>query len=112
MTTLKFTPEDFNLAIDNILINFREQVESHMPCICKKKIHKHCPRHNAKSVMKMVYDQRQPLGDKMLYLQAKEIPESRMIDVIHLEPPQILPLDKCKVGIEYGHSFYDDNNKK
>ncbi len=112
MKKIEFTPEDFNLAIDNILINFREQVESHMPCICKKKIHKHCPRHNAKGVMKMVYDQRQPLGDKMLYLQAKESSESRMIDVIHLEPPQILPLDECKVHIDHGHSFYDDNNKK
>lgn len=79
MNTITFTPKDFDLACDNILMNFREQVEKHMPCICKKKIHKNCPRHNAAGVMKMVFDQRQPLGDKMLYLQATASPEQSII---------------------------------
>ena len=47
------------------------QVQKHMNCLCKKKIHKNCPKHNATVAMKMVFDQRAPLGDKLLYLQSR-----------------------------------------
>jgi len=71
MTTLTFTPKEFDDQIDLVLLAFVEQVQKHMNCLCKKKIHKNCPKHNATVAMKMVFDQRAPLGDKLLYLQSR-----------------------------------------
>lgn len=106
MNTLKFTPKEFNEAIDNILLHFADQVGTHMVCICKKKVHKHCPRHQGIAVMKMVYNQRQPLGDKLLHLQSKEASkENRMIDMFEAEPRNILPMEQCRVIIKEGKSL-------
>lgn len=74
MNTLTFTPDEFNKAADEILKNYAHQIITHMPCICKKKVHKNCPKHLASGVTKMLYDDRQPLGDKLLYLQLKNQP--------------------------------------
>lgn len=74
MTNLTFTPKEFDDTVDTALLSFVEQVKNHLPCICKKKMHKNCVRHNALGVMKMVFDQRAPIGDKMLYLQLKNQP--------------------------------------
>lgn len=87
MTTLTFTPKEFDTAVDNVLLSYADQVLGHLPCLCKKKQHKNCPRHLAKGVMKMVYDQRQPMGDKLLYLQSKKVLDTEQAK----QPAIILP---------------------
>lgn len=99
MTTLTFTPKEFDDTVDTALLSFVEQVKNHLPCICKKKMHKNCVRHNALNVMKMVFDQRAPIGDKILYLQSKKSPDGLHNTFDTVQPKQSL-LEDCKVVIK------------
>lgn len=71
--TIILPPKEFDAIIDNVLINFMEMTSTHLRCICNKKMHKNCPKHNFEQMSRMVYDHRQPIGDKILHSQTKKI---------------------------------------
>lgn len=73
MTNISLTPKEFNEIYDSVLINFMANIHKHLRCICNKKMHKNCPRCNFDQMSKMVYDNRSPIGDKILHLQSKKI---------------------------------------
>ena len=73
MTSISLTPKEFNDIYDSVLINFMANIHKHLRCICNKKMHKNCPRCNFDQMSKMVYDNRSPIGDKILHLQSKKI---------------------------------------
>jgi hypothetical protein len=72
MNQLTFAPDEFDAIADTIILNFVDQTKTHLQCICKKKQHKNCPRHSAMAVMKALFDQRQPIGDKLLHQQLRK----------------------------------------
>ena len=73
MTTISLTPKDLDIIVDEVLLGFVGTTMEHLRCICNKKFHKNCPKHNFQQMAKMVFDQRQPIGDKILHSQSKKI---------------------------------------
>lgn len=74
MTTIHLRPEELDGIIDTNLLRFIEVTMKHLPCLCKKKMHKNCPRHVYQHTAQVMFDQRQPIGDKILHLKSKKAP--------------------------------------
>jgi hypothetical protein len=73
MTKIELTPQQLDEILDMAMLNFIEVTGTHLMCLCKKNRHKRCPRHNFQQMAKVVYDNRQPIGDKILHSQSKKI---------------------------------------
>ena len=74
MTTINLHPKELDDIVSTNLLAFVEVTMKHLPCLCKKNMHKNCPRHLYQHTAKIMYDQRQPIGDKILHLQSKKAP--------------------------------------
>lgn len=73
MTKIQLTPQQLDEILDMAMLNFIEVTGTHLMCLCKKNRHKRCPRHNFQQMAKVVYDNRQPIGDKILHSQSKKL---------------------------------------
>lgn len=73
MTKIELTPQQLDEILDMAMLNFIEVTGTHLRCICNKKMHKNCPKHNFLQMAKVVYDNRDPIGDKILHSQTKKI---------------------------------------
>lgn len=80
MNTIYLTPNELDTIIEGNITSFIQTVVPHIPCICKKKQHKHCPRHQFQMASTVVFASRQPIGDKVLHQQ--QIKEQSKIIVV------------------------------
>lgn len=80
MNTIHLTPKELDAIAEEIIINYSQTVASHMPCICKKKQHKNCPKHQFQITSTVVFASRQSIGDKVLHQQ--QIKEQNKIIVV------------------------------